>query len=96
MNDSILVVATLHPVPLEDGTGRIAQDDPPRLVPNTLYYRRRLRSEELRIAQEEASAPDQAADTGTTSGRQRNRQPIASPAPVAASDRPNPSSEDAV
>ena len=91
MNDSITVVATLHPVPLEDGSGRIEPGAPARPVPNSLYYRRRIRSDELREVAEEAPAPEapqaevpqEGNPPATRSSRSRQ-----APAPATTTDQP--------
>jgi len=75
---SLFVIATSHSVPLEDGTGYVDRNLA-RLVPNTLYYRRRIQSDELSVVTEDDSNESpldaQNQDTQPTTSRpSRSRQ----------------------
>ncbi|MEK7394555.1 MAG: hypothetical protein AAB214_18510 [Fibrobacterota bacterium] len=72
---SLFVVATSHQVPLEDGTGYV-QTDLPRPVPNSVYYRRRIQSDELRLVTEDEAG---AADAQPSTSRPSRSRQVAAP-----------------
>ena len=92
---SLFVIATSHSVPLEDGTGYVDRNLA-RPVPNTLYYRRRIQSDELSVVNEDDSvSADSQPDTQNTDAQPSTSRPSRSrqAAAVQADQTTNPSED---